>query len=425
MSAVYRGFGSRPREAFALEGGIFQREKMPEFAQAIFAGIEAASHEPFKGITTDGDFVPGLYELVETGISTAPIAEAGQTFVSSLTSEQYAQALHEVDGDEARRWTNAFPMWEPHGLLLDDLESAQRELALAVVAASMSARGFAETRRLMLFNDILADLIGDTGRDSLGEWKYRLALFGQPSSTQPWGWQLWGHHLNVSCFMIGGQVVMTPTFMGAEPATIDEGPHAGLTAFERDRLVGLEVLQGLTEAQAFRAVLYPSMLTSDLPPELTHPTEGRHRGGNGADNVIQPYEGVRASNFSEVQRRALMELVDCYIGRMGDGWAQQRLQEVERHLDSTYFAWIGSPDGDGPFYYKVHSPVIMIEYDNHTGIFIDNPEPEPFHVHTIVRTPNGNDYGRDLLRQHYAGSHGGAHHHPAGRRSDLHRDRPV
>jgi hypothetical protein len=23
------------------------------------------------------------------------------------------------------------------------------------------------------------------------------------------------------------------------------------------------------------------------------------------------------------------------------------------------------------------------------------------HVHSMVRTPNGNDYGKDLLRQHY------------------------
>jgi hypothetical protein len=32
----------------------------------------------------------------------------------------------------------------------------------------------------------------------------------------------------------------------------------------------------------------------------------------------------------------------------------------------------------------------------------------------VVRTPNGNDYGRDLLRQHYAQhphSHSGAGHH--------------
>jgi hypothetical protein len=27
------------------------------------------------------------------------------------------------------------------------------------------------------------------------------------------------------------------------------------------------------------------------------------------------------------------------------------------------------------------------------------------HIHVVVRTPNGNDYGKDLLRQHYAQSH--------------------
>jgi hypothetical protein len=36
-------------------------------------------------------------------------------------------------------------------------------------------------------------------------------------------------------------------------------------------------------------------------------------------------------------------------------------------------------------------------------------------VHTIVRTPNGNDYGFDLLRQHLKTSphhrHHAAHHH--------------
>jgi hypothetical protein len=28
--------------------------------------------------------------------------------------------------------------------------------------------------------------------------------------------------------------------------------------------------------------------------------------------------------------------------------------------------------------------------------------PNRQHIHAVVRTPNGNDYGKDLLRQHYA-----------------------
>jgi hypothetical protein len=46
--------------------------------------------------------------------------------------------------------------------------------------------------------------------------------------------------------------------------------------------------------------------------------------------------------------------------------------------------------------------VILIEFDHLPGIIWDNMEPTRDHIHNIVRTPNGNDYGRDLLRQHYA-----------------------
>ena len=67
-------------------------------------------------------------------------------------------------------------------------------------------------------------------------------------------------------------------------------------------------------------------------------------------------------------------------------------------LDETYFAWIGDT-AKAPFYYKLHSPVILIEFDHHPGIFLDNDEAEPFHVHTIVRTPNGGDYGFGLLQR--------------------------
>jgi hypothetical protein len=36
------------------------------------------------------------------------------------------------------------------------------------------------------------------------------------------------------------------------------------------------------------------------------------------------------------------------------------------------------------------------------GIAFDNDAPSRHHVHTVVRTPNGNEYGRDLLRQLHA-----------------------
>jgi hypothetical protein len=81
------------------------------------------------------------------------------------------------------------------------------------------------------------------------------------------------------------------------------------------------------------------------------------------------------------------------------------MDQLRAHLDDTYFAWIGGFGDDDVFYYKVHSPVILVDYDMHKGIFLDNDEPEKFHVHIMLRTPNGNDYGKDLLRQHLARFH--------------------
>jgi hypothetical protein len=75
---------------------------------------------------------------------------------------------------------------------------------------------------------------------------------------------------------------------------------------------------------------------------------------------------------------------------------------VRRHLADTRFAWMGGVDAESVFYYRIHSPVILVEFDHQRGIALDNDAPSRHHIHTVVRTPNGNDYGRDLLRQHHA-----------------------
>jgi hypothetical protein len=78
------------------------------------------------------------------------------------------------------------------------------------------------------------------------------------------------------------------------------------------------------------------------------------------------------------------------------------LAETHSHFKDTYFAWIGGVEEDSVFYYRIHSPVLLVEFDHQTGqAFPQYKEHYKDHIHVIVRTPNGNDYGRDLLRQHY------------------------
>jgi hypothetical protein len=81
------------------------------------------------------------------------------------------------------------------------------------------------------------------------------------------------------------------------------------------------------------------------------------------------------------------------------------MAEVRQHLAETHIAWRGGVEEDSVFYYRVHSPVILIEFDHQRGVAFDNDEPSRNHIHTVVRTPNGNDYGKDLLRLHYAQAH--------------------
>ena len=124
------------------------------------------------------------------------------------------------------------------------------------------------------------------------------------------------------------------------------------------------------------------------------------------DNVVLDYAGIAGARLTPAQRAQLLDLVSQYVGNMDEGHARVKMDEVTAHLDRTYFAWIGRTDPGSVFYYRIHSPVILIEFDHQRPVgrrhLVENPQlPNVQHTHTVVRTPNGNDYGKDLLRQHY------------------------
>jgi hypothetical protein len=75
------------------------------------------------------------------------------------------------------------------------------------------------------------------------------------------------------------------------------------------------------------------------------------------------------------------------------------MREVRAHLGETWFSWIGGSGPGDVFYYRIQSPVVIAELDHHCGVFLDYDTPKPFHVHTVLRTPHGNDYGRAWVRQ--------------------------
>ena len=346
----------------------------------------ARLEEPFLGVTTDGETQPGLFHIRATGVSTEPIREAAARFLASLTPEQRDRTLFPVDDLEWQRWSNIH-LATRQGVGLLEMDAAQTAAAFGLMAATLSARGFETSRDIMRLEGHLADLVDD--HNEYGERRYWFTVMGEPSRSQPWGWQLDGHHLIVNCFVLGDQVVLTPTFMGSEPTRADTGRFAGTAILEEELAAGLALVNALDDTQRKVAIIDPNK------------TGDNNHGEQFQDNAVVPYEGIRLGELDETQRELALELVGLYTGNLRDGHAEVRLSEVVRHWDDTHFAWVGGTGPDAVFYYRIHSPVILIEYDHQGPVALDGPDlPSRNHVHTVVRTPNGNDYGKDLLRQH-------------------------
>ncbi len=366
---------------------------MAERYRAMSAKFEREGlAEPFKGITAAGKVESGLFTIRSTGVTTEPVRKAAETFLASLTAEQRAKTMFPVDDDEWRKWMNQH-FYVRQGVSLKEMTGTQRDAAFDLMRASLSAKGMKLTRDIMHLNETLAELSND--HEFLGEWLYYITVMGKPSATEPWGWQLDGHHAIINYFVLGDQVVMTPYFAGSEPVIATSGKYKGTVILQEEQNKGLAMLETLTDAQRKKAILSFSKTGNN---NLTEAFK---------DNVVLDYTGVRVSELSAAQRRQLVELIDLYVSNMDDGHARVKMDEVKQHLDNTWFAWIGGTGADSVFYYRIHSPVILIEFDHqrpaNLAKFATDPNlPTRQHIHVVVRTPNGNDYGKDLLREHYA-----------------------
>ena len=346
---------------------------------------------PFKGISANGEVMPGLFEIKPTGVSTEPVRNAAAVFINTLSPVQLARTIYPVDDIEWRKWMNQH-FYARQGICFADMSNVQREAAFALMRASLSTQGFELTRNIMRLNETLAELSGD--HDFLGEWLYYIQVYGKPSATDPWGWKLEGHHAIINYFVLGDQVVMTPLFIGSEPVRAPSGKYKGLEILQKEQNDGLAMLKALPEAQQKKAILNFSKTGNN---NLTEAFK---------DNVVIDYAGLRTNELAAPTHQRLRDLIALYVSNMDDGHARVKMNEVDRYIGNTWFTWIGGFQPDSAFYYRVQSPVVLIEFDhqrpaNLRKFAADPDKPTQQHIHCVVRTPNGNDYGKDLLRQHY------------------------
>ena len=350
----------------------------------------SALAEEFVGISSKSGKQNGLFPVKSTGVSTQTIIDAGTDFLKALSPIQKLRTQFSVDDPEWRKWSNVDNgIYVRQGISFEEMTKEQKKKAWKLLQTSLSAEGVKLSKDIMKTDQTPRELNND--KLSYGEEKYFITIMGTPSKTEPWGWQLDGHHLVINYFILGDQVVVTPMFLGAEPSVTTSGKYIGNSVLQEEQDKGLLLLQSLNKEQKKLAIIEREKNRVDIKAEANK------------DNLVLEYSGIKVKDFNPVQKEKIIELIKLFVNNIRKEHAQIRMSEVIEHLDKTYFSWIGGTDNHSVFYYRIHSPVLLIEFDHQRPVGNPNEEsgkPTRQHIHVIVRTPNGNDYGKDLLNQH-------------------------
>ncbi|HYZ87218.1 MAG TPA: DUF3500 domain-containing protein [Bryobacteraceae bacterium] len=312
----------------------------------------------------------------------APImADAANAFLASLTPEQSKKAV--MDFKDEERFNFHFIPRERKGLPLREMTPPQKHLAHALLSAGLSQKGAIKASTIMSLEDVLRILENDSGERRNPE-KYYFTIFGQPSATGTWGYRIEGHHLAQNFTVVNGKIASTPSFYGANPAEVREGPRKGLRALAAEEDLGREFYMSLTPAQRKTATVsaeaYKDILTAaDRKAALKG----------------QP-SGLQVTGLNASQKALLTRLVEEYAYNMPEQVAQARMAQYQKAANNVHFAWAGVAEKGGPHYYRVQTPTFLIEYDN--------TQNNANHIHSVWRDYEG-DFGLDLLNQHYQTSH--------------------
>ncbi|RPE37415.1 uncharacterized protein DUF3500 [Streptomyces sp. Ag109_O5-1] len=347
--------------------------------------------EEFFGLTTDGKRIDDLFTVHSTKVDTTPVIDAANAFLTGLTDTQKSATQFTVHSTEWRLWSNV-DSYARQGVSLADLTDTQKDLGTALLRSALSADGLKTTEKIRKINQAAGEAIGNT--TSFNEDAYYWTLMGTPSATEPWGFQFDGHHCVINYFVLGDQVVMSPCFWGSEPTSMEIDGET-VTVCHEEVLASLAFVNSLSADQQSVAIVSATKTSESM------------KAGAFSDNAVQAYEGIRGNVLTRVQKQKLLGIVEAFVDRAKADAAKVRMAEVRAHLDDTYVIWAGGTGADDAFYVRVHSPVVWVEVDCQApgplrGAYGGTEGvPTQMHVHSIIRTPNGNDYGKELIRQHY------------------------
>jgi hypothetical protein len=314
--------------------------------------------------------------------SSREMVRAAQAFLGTLSAEQRRTATYPFAAEERFNWY--FVPRDRKGLPLRDMNAGQRQAAMHLLGTALSEGGMGKAKAIMELEVVLKALEGlPPENDRRHPEKFYFTVFGTPAAREVWGWRVEGHHLSLNVTTATGKVVAeTPAFLGANPAIVPSGPEQGKQILKAEADLGFALLGSFTPEQLQQAVI-----AETAPNEIVT--------GNRRQAMMGAPEGIHYAEMTPGQQAMLRGLLELYLGNYQPDLAADLRRKVEKGgMDQLHFAWAGhrTPETGKAHYYRIHSPVILIEYDN--------SQTNANHVHTVVRDLT-NDFGEDALREHY------------------------
>jgi hypothetical protein len=302
------------------------------------------------------------------------IADQAGRFLGTLDDNQRKQALIAFESGNRLDW-HYIPR-SRSGLSLGEMKPAQTEAARALFATVLNEQGLKLLDGVRLLEGVL--------REQQGSWRdpgrYFLSVFGTPGRF-PWGWRFEGHHLSLNVALpAAGQIAVTPFFVGAHPATVRDGPSKGFRLLGTSEDLARQIMTGLPEAQQ-RTALIANRSFGEI---VASPQREQDLG--------QP-RGLELAAMDAASRQRVEALMGRFLGTLTpDLVAAQKRRVMEQGLERFRFAWAGSVQPGEAYYFRVHGPATLIEYDN--------TQNGANHIHSVWRDLAA-DFGNDALAEHY------------------------
>jgi hypothetical protein len=301
------------------------------------------------------------------------LAEATGNFLAGLDAEVGATVIQPFDDRTRREWAYwpaprlGIPLW---ALTRSQVKAAQR-----LLATMLRLPAYARAVTIMNLDEVLDVLEGYRSTRRHGH-DYSVAVFGRPGKD-PWGVRFEGHHVSVHATVTGGEVRLTPLFLGANPAVVYDGGHMVVAPLAPEEQLGFELLHALSAEQ-----LQVAVISDRAPTDIVSRNQSRLDGGSAVG-------GVAVAGLHAAAAGIARQLLQLYLRRVPDGAFLPGDRDIR-------FSWAGASEPGCGHYYRLAGPRLLIEFDN--------TQNDANHIHTVWRDLE-NDFGGDVLKRHYEQSH--------------------